>query len=296
MNFQETYNQYLHAFQEALKEINPREPDERETIFQAMDYSLLAGGKRIRPVLMLAVGELCGLTVEEVMPFALSLEMIHTYSLIHDDLPSMDNDDLRRGKPTNHKVFGEGMALLAGDGLLNGAFERLSSEVIRSKDLAYQKACAMNLIAKASGVDGMIGGQVIDVLFEGKQISLESLQKMHALKTGALLHAATFVPAILSNIHDSQKEALDMYAKRIGLAFQIKDDILDVEGNVEKLGKQVGSDQQNQKSTFVSLMGLESSKELLTRITQEAIDALQIFGEKAIFLIDLAKMLESREH
>ena len=258
-----------------------------------MNYSINAGGKRIRPVIMLSCAELiCG-NSDGVMPFACALEMIHTYSLIHDDLPCMDDDDLRRGKPTNHKVFGEAMAVLAGDALLNKAFEVIlkNSQVSPNMTIA-----AMSEIATASGTEGMIGGQVIDIESENKQIDAVTLMTLHLNKTGALIMAAAKVGALLAGGGRDDLLTVEEFSRYLGLAFQIKDDILDVEGNEESLGKKIGADEENKKSTFVSIYGLEQSKKILEDYTQKAIDALSSYGERAEFLIELSKFLLSREN
>jgi geranylgeranyl diphosphate synthase type II len=278
------------SLEETFKDIS----EERQTIANAMRYSLLAGGKRIRPVLVLAVCDMFSYELKKAIPFALAIEMIHTYSLIHDDLPAMDNDDLRRGKPTNHKVFGEDIAILAGDGLLNGAFELMATSLIEDPYTAYDKGKALQILAKAAGVDGMIGGQVIDVQSEGILVNEDILRKMHELKTGALLKAPVMVGAELSGASSEERERLETFAAKIGLAFQIKDDILDVEGDTQTLGKKVGSDGENKKSTFVTLFGLGKSKEILKNTTKEAVDSLAIFGDKALFLKLLAEKLADR--
>lgn len=277
-----------------LEKYLPQEDVIQKNVIEAMRYSVKAGGKRLRPTLALAVSRLLSGMDEEILPFAVALEMIHTYSLIHDDLPCMDNDDLRRGKPTNHKVFGEAMALLAGDGLLNKAFEVM----IRGALLSANKENALNTmeyISSASSDHGMIGGQVIDMENEGKNIPVEVLRKMHELKTGALICAAVMAPAYLNNAGEAEKKALLKYAQCIGLAFQVKDDILDVEGSEELLGKTIGSDNINGKTTYITIYGLDKSKEILDELTKNAVDSLDMFGEKASFLKELANYLLYRE-
>lgn len=266
-----------------------------KSLYSAMRYSLMAGGKRLRPVLSLAVCDMLGGSVEQVLPFACAVEMIHTYSLIHDDLPAMDNDDFRRGRPTNHKVYGEALAILAGDGLLNLAFEIMLENIIKNGDME-RKSKAAAVIAKAAGMNGMIAGQVIDLESEGKQVDNEILNRMHRLKTGALIKAPVVSAAILCGADADDIQKLDEFAENLGLAFQIKDDILDVEGSSEKLGKKVGSDADNNKSTYVTVYGLEKSKEILSDVTKKAVDALEKFGEKADFLRSLAKYLLEREN
>ena len=291
---------FYRELEEKIIEINKsldKYTEEKEapqgTIYKAMNYSINAGGKRIRPVIMLSCAELiCG-NYDGVMPFACALEMIHTYSLIHDDLPCMDDDDLRRGKPTNHKVFGEAMAVLAGDALLNKAFEVIlkNSQVSPNMTIA-----AMSEIATASGTEGMIGGQVIDIESENKQIDAVTLMTLHLNKTGALIMAAAKVGALLAGGGRDDLLTVEEFSRYLGLAFQIKDDILDVEGNEESLGKKIGADEENKKSTFVSIYGLEQSKKILEDYTQKAIDALSSYGERAEFLIELSKFLLSREN
>lgn len=258
----------------------------QKKIAEAMNYSLLAGGKRIRPVLMMAVYEAFGANEDEILPFAAALEMIHTYSLIHDDLPAMDDDDLRRGRPTNHVVYGEATAILAGDALLNLAFETALSA---SFD-AEKKLKATFLMAKASGYLGMIGGQVVDLEGEERKLSLSELKKMHAMKTGALIKAAAQMGCALSGRED---DALSEYAENLGLAFQLKDDILDETATVEELGKNIGSDKKNDKSTFISLCGMEKTETMLAEATKEAINALTGI-ENSEFLKEFAMYLLKR--
>ena len=287
-------------------------------LMEAMAYSLSSGGKRFRPVLMLAAGELLHLPESVLFPYARSLEMIHTYSLIHDDLPAMDNDDLRRGRPTNHKVFGEDMAILAGDALLNRAYEVLFGAVASSPEVE-RSVRAAGSIARAAGAAGMIGGQVLDMLgekgnpshlTEGKGVSsasgepaetqaasdLIALQRMHAMKTGALIRAAVEVPAILSGIGEQECEALMIYADQVGLSFQIRDDLLDLQGSENELGKPIGSDMRNGKRTFVTLLGPAGAQEALHHATRKAIGALDPFGARAAFLVELAQFVANRTH
>lgn len=308
MNFEEKYNSFVDTINKALdKYVVEKQTPERK-IYNAMKYSLMAGGKRLRPVLSLAVTELLNGNIKEVLPFACAIEMIHTYSLIHDDLPCMDNDDYRRGRLTNHKVFGESLAVLAGDALLNYAFEIMLESCMKQKegssDCAHNykssipldlKVNAMGIIANAAGVSGMIGGQVVDIESEGKKISKDLLMYMHRCKTGALIKSCVVSAAVLSNAGKEELKCLEKYAENIGLAFQIKDDILDVEGDSKVLGKPTGSDQVNEKSTFVSLYGMNQSKRMLVDITSNAINSLEIFREKADFLKKLADYLIERQ-
>lgn len=265
----------------------------QEKIFDAMSYSVSAGGKRLRPIIMLLVCDMLGGSEKEVLPFACALEMIHTYSLIHDDLPAMDNDDLRRGKPTNHKVFGEAMAILAGDSLLNMAFEITSSAEISDPQKALR---AIKELAKSSGVLGMIGGQVIDIESENKEISADLLLYLHTLKTGAIIRSSGTIGAILSGASEEKIKAIDAFCLNLGIAFQIQDDILDVLGNEQTLGKPIGSDAENHKTTFVTLFGLEKAKEKAVAYTNMAIESLSVFRNKADTLIELANYLTNRQY
>lgn len=265
-------------------------------IYEAMNYSLLSGGKRLRPVLLLAAYELFRSDENTAIPFACAMEMIHTYSLIHDDLPAMDNDDYRRGRPSNHKKFGEAAAILAGDGLLNKAFETgLKAAINGGTD--YEKALrALYEIAKSSGSEGMIGGQVVDMFGHEKISDLEDLKYMYSLKTGAIIKSSVAAGAMLGGANDEQLAALEEFADKIGLAFQIEDDILDVTGTLEKLGKATGSDAANHKTTFLTYVSVEEACRQAETLTDEAIKRLDIFGEKAFYLKELARYLTSRDH
>ncbi len=270
-----------------------RESPGLDRMLEAMAYSLSNGGKRIRPMLALEFCRLCGGEPEKAVPFALALEMIHTYSLIHDDLPCMDDDDMRRGKPSSHKVFGEADALLAGDGLLTLAFET----VLSAPDMtAEQKSAAGLALAKAAGCSGMIAGQVMDLANEGRKAELDEIAKTDRLKTGELIMAAASMGCIAANADEDKTSAAREYCADIGLAFQIVDDILDVTGSTELLGKPVGSDGENEKSTYVSLLGLERSKELAKELTEKAKAALSVFGDEKEFLIMLADRLADRKN
>lgn len=262
------------------------------TLAKSMNYSLMAGGKRLRPILVMAAADAVGADGEKFLHLATSIEMIHTYSLIHDDLPSMDNDDYRRGKLTNHKVFGDGIAVLAGDALLTLAFEVIadSPNVDTEKKLKVIKE-----MSHAAGAEGMVGGQVIDLESEGKKINMDTLRKMHSAKTGALFCAAIRSGAILGGATDKQLADLTQYARQFGLAFQITDDILDVTGDEASIGKPVGSDEKNHKSTYVTLGSLESARELAQTAVDEAKKALADFGKEADFLRELVDYLISRK-
>ena len=261
-------------------------------IYDAASYSLNVGGKRIRPILFMLVYFMYKGEDKEVIDMAAAIEMIHTYSLIHDDLPCMDNDDLRRGKPTNHKVYGENIAVLAGDALLNEAMILLMDFSIKhGKDALV----AAREIAYAAGADGMIGGQVVDIINEGKRISKEELNYMHLKKTGELIRSSIVAGAILAEADKSEIDLLNKFGMNLGLAFQIKDDILSEEGDEKILGKPVGNDKKMGKCTYVSKYGLEKSKEILDTITKDAIKELEKYGEKAKFLKELAIYIQNRD-
>lgn len=265
----------------------------QQRVFDAMAYSLLAGGKRLRPIIMLLVCKMCGGSESSALPFACALEMIHTYSLIHDDLPAMDNDDLRRGKPTNHIKFDEATAILAGDALLNLAFEITSAGTGAADKTALR---AISILAKASGAEGMIGGQIIDIESENKKLTIDELKYLHSLKTGALIRAAGACGAVLADAGDAAINATDEFCKNLGIAFQIRDDILDVTGDTKVLGKKTGSDAANNKNTYVSLLSLDSAEKLCAEYTQKAKEALAPFGEAAAPLLTLAEELVKRSN
>ena len=291
MDIKELIRQKADTVNDALKHYSEHEKNPQSLIYDAMDYSLFAGGKRLRPVIMLMVCDMLSGDEREVMPFACAMEMIHTYSLIHDDLPSMDNDDYRRGKLTNHKVYGEAIAILAGDALLNKAFETVTSAHYKNTGSTMR---AMAVLCKSSGTEGMIGGQTVDIESEGKKISPEELLYLHSLKTGAIIRSSGVIGAIMSGADDEQIDAVDTYCKNLGIAFQIQDDILDVLGNEETLGKATGSDDANEKTTFVTLYGIEKSKEAVENYTNKACGALSMFGSAAEPLTALAHLLVGR--
>ena len=276
-----------------VKNFCGRESVGLDGMLNAMAYSLKNGGKRIRPMLTLEFCRVCGGNPEAAIPFALGVEMIHTYSLIHDDLPCMDDDDMRRGKPSSHKVFGEANALLAGDGLLTLAFET----VLSAKDVSFEaKAKAGLELAKAAGCSGMIAGQVMDLANEGKTVGIDDIRNTDRLKTGELIKVAALLGCIVANADDEKIKAAEKYCNNIGLAFQIVDDILDVTSDAETLGKPIGSDSENKKSTYVSLLGLEESQAFADRLTAEAKAALDIFGGEGEFLSQLADKLLGRKN
>ena len=270
-------------------------PERPESLREAMRYSLLAGGKRLRPILCLAACELAGGDGELAIPTAVALEMIHTMSLIHDDLPAMDNDDLRRGRPTNHKVYGEANAILAGDALLTRAFEMVA---LRSPGVPAERLLAVvGELSLASGAPGLVGGQVVDLECEGKEVDLETLEYIHLHKTGALLRACVLCGALIGGASAELLDALRTYARGIGLAFQIIDDILDVTASSEVLGKTAGKDLAADKTTYPKLLGLEESKRRAEALVAEAKAALEPYGAggKAAPLLALAEFITSRD-
>ncbi|SMB94896.1 farnesyl-diphosphate synthase [Desulfonispora thiosulfatigenes DSM 11270] len=271
------------------KEIYPKE------IHEAMNYSVMAGGKRLRPILCLAAADAVGGNSEELIDVACALEIIHTYSLIHDDLPCMDNDDLRRGKPTNHIVFGEAIALLAGDGLLTYAFEVLSKAGLKSNN-AENYLRVIHEISGAVGTMGMIGGQVVDIQSENMEIDLKTLEYIHKCKTAALIKTSVRAGAILGGGTKEQIDALTTYAENLGLAFQITDDLLDVFGDETIVGKNIGSDDKNNKATFPKLLGIDKTKEIAQATVEQAIDALKMFDTNSAPLKELAKYLLVRKN
>lgn len=280
--------------EEALEHYLPPQKGFYNPIVEAMRYSLFAGGKRLRPILCLAATEIVGGKKETALPVACALEMIHTYSLIHDDLPAMDNDDFRRGKPTNHRVFGEAMAILAGDGLLTEAFYLLTYPDLLEKIPPAQLVWISHLIAQAAGFRGMVSGQVMDLEATGKEIGLEELKAIHDHKTGALIRVAVESGAIIGGGNKTEVEALKEYGTQIGLAFQIVDDVLDIEGNPEDMGKNTGSDEPQQKATYPKLVGLNEAKEMAQTCIKRGIHALKPFGERAMPLKALAQYIIER--
>ena len=266
-----------------------------DIVHNAMKYSLSIGGKRIRPVLVLEFCRLCGGDIYKALPFAAAIEMIHTYSLIHDDLPCMDNDDMRRGMPSCHKKFGEEYALLAGDGLLTRAFGVIAESEIAEKSPAVAIE-AIRQLSLLAGPNGMIGGQVVDLRNEDKPCSIDTLRTMDSLKTGALIKCSALLGVLAAKGTDKETEAAIAYAENLGHAFQIVDDILDVIGDEKELGKPIGSDADSNKSTYVSILGIEESKKRADELTKKAIDSLEIFGSDADFLRNLAVSLISRKN
>lgn len=286
-------NEYVSLINSRLSELIPECDFGEDIVHEAMKYSLSIGGKRIRPVLVLEFCRVCGGKIEDAVDFACALEMIHTYSLIHDDLPCMDDDELRRGMPACHIRFGEAYALLAGDGLLTCAFGVIANSVMSRKN-PTAALNAVSALSYLSGCNGMIGGQVIDLINENKETSLEVLEALDRLKTGALIRCAAVLGCLCAGADEASTDACISYAEKIGHAFQVVDDILDVIGDEKQLGKPVGSDADNNKSTYVSLLGLEKSKELAALLTDEAVSSIDFFGEDADFLKELAVKLTKR--
>ena len=299
MNFNEQLQQKAADAEDILKKYLPEEEGYQKKVIEAMNYSVLAGGKRLRPVLMKESFLLFGGQGEMIEPFMAALEMIHNYSLVHDDLPAMDNDEYRRGRKTTWTVYGEGMAVLAGDGLLNYAYETAAKAFDKADDLEEMKrvARALQILAEKAGIYGMIGGQNGDLEAEEGKLPLteELLLFIHEKKTAALIQAALMIGGILAGASDTEIRSLEKAAYDIGIAFQIQDDILDVTGNEKILGKPIGSDEKNHKLTYVSLNGLEKSREDVKRLSGEAEEILSSFQEKNPFLISLIDSLITRQ-
>lgn len=288
--------EHCDRFELALPAFMPATDGLQATVARAMAYACEGGGKRIRPVLVLEFCRLCGGDPKAALPFAAALEMIHSYSLVHDDLPCMDNSLVRRGRPSTHAVVGETMALLAGDGLLNLAFETMLSPANRG-DLAAERVLgAASALADAAGIEGMVGGQVIDLESEGKAIDLSVLEALQRGKTAALLIAACVMGVRLAGGTAAQERAARLYGENIGLSFQIVDDILDITATAQQLGKPVGSDAANEKVTYVSLLGLEQARKLAADRTAVALEALESFGAEGESLRQLAQALLTRDH
>ena len=292
MTFKDVMEGYQKTVETYLQTLFAEDAPQKQ-LFDAMRYSLLAGGKRIRPILVLEFCRICGGDAEKAMPFAAAIEMVHTYSLIHDDLPCMDNDDMRRGKPSSHKAFGEANALLAGDSLLTFAFETALS----APEIDDRKRCETALeLAKAAGCSGMIAGQVMDLANEAKSVTVDEIKATDRLKTGEMIRVSALLGCIVSGADEEKIKAAEKYCENIGLAFQIVDDILDVTSDEATLGKPIGSDSENEKSTYVSLLGLEESAQYARELTERAKSALDIFGCEGEFLSELADKLSNRKN
>lgn len=296
MNFKEELKDRVDHIEAILKEYLPKEEGWQKTVIAAMNYSVLAGGKRLRPMLMEETYRLFGGKGREIEPFMAAIEMIHTYSLVHDDLPAMDNDEYRRGRKTTHVVYGEAMAILAGDGLLNYAFETAMKSFTMEGDLE-KKARALSVLAQKAGIYGMIGGQTADIEAEdlGDQVTTEHLMFIHAHKTSALIEAAMMTGAILAGASQEEIAQIEKAAYEIGIAFQIQDDILDVTSTLEMLGKPIGSDAKNHKTTYVTLKGLEESRKEQQELSLHAIETIRNIGYSNDFLMELVTSLITRE-
>ncbi|PKM96119.1 MAG: farnesyl-diphosphate synthase [Firmicutes bacterium HGW-Firmicutes-1] len=295
MEFKLELNKRIDYIINLLKIYLPKQVENNELLVEAMAYSLLAGGKRMRPIFMLEAFTILNGEGKIINPFMAAIEMIHTYSLIHDDLPALDNDELRRGMPTCHVKFGENIAILAGDALLNRAFEIAIEEALINPKMNVIRA--MNEIGKAAGANGMIGGQVADVLNENKPIDIELLNYIHTHKTSAMIEASFVVGALLANATEREVEVFRSIGKNIGLAFQIQDDILDVTGSEFELGKPINSDEKNSKVTYVTLKGMEKSTQIVFEQLEEAVTYLQSFdSDKCEFLLAFIEYLKTRNH
>ena len=293
MEFKENLKIYQEGINEELKKYIKNKDVPEKILNSSMEYSLMAGGKRLRPILIVATYEIFKKDIKKCLPYAVAIEMIHNFSLIHDDLPGIDNDDFRHGKLTNHKKYNEATAILAGDGLLNNAYIVISED-LKNTDSKKKKKKIRVFNEFTLAVDRMIAGEYVDTEYEGKEIQAEYLDYIHENKTGALLKLCVRTGAILAECKEQDLEILTKYAEKIGLAFQIKDDILSEEGNEEILGKPVGNDKAKGKCTYVSKYGLEGAKEKLNKITEEAIEELKIYGKKAEFLNQLAFYIKDR--
>ena len=302
-NFEKELSIRVEAIEKVIKSFLPKEEGYAKTVLEAMNYSILAGGKRLRPMLMLETYRLFGGRGREIEPFMAAIEMIHTYSLVHDDLPAMDNDEYRRGRKTTHVVYGEALGILAGDGLLNYAFETaMKAFPLQAEDMTELNsgmllsiARAMDILARKAGIFGMIGGQTADIETEGStEITTEQLLFIHENKTAALIQASMMVGAVLAGASASEIERIEKCAYNIGIAFQIQDDILDVTGTQEELGKPIGSDEKNGKQTYVTLNGLETSREHVRVLSEEAVQIIESVGGDSTFLKELIVSLIHR--
>lgn len=295
MDFKDYLDEKRVMVEEALEGIFPDPEGPAADIISAMRYSLFAGGKRLRPILCMAGAEAVGGEAKDVLPVACALELIHTYSLIHDDLPVMDDDDMRRGKPTSHKVFGEAVAVLAGDGLLTKAFHVMTGADFVKRVRPNALLAVIARIAQAAGYEGMVGGQVVDIQSEGKEVDPSIVEFIHTRKTAALISASVVSGAVLVGAEEDQVQALDSYGQNIGLAFQVSDDILDIEGDSRELGKIVGSDARQEKITYPAVLGLKRSKDIQKELVQQAIESLAPFDRRAEPLRQIAEYIIVRK-
>lgn len=295
MNFNKEYESRISYIESILNQYLPKQEGYQKIIMEAMEYSLMAGGKRLRPMLMWESYRLFGGRSRVIEPFMAAIEMIHTYSLVHDDLPAMDNDEYRRGRKTTHVVYGEDMGILAGDALLNYAFETACRAFDMEPENSRRIGAALKILAGKAGIYGMIGGQVVDVKESGNSLSGEMLDFIYRLKTSALIESSMMTGAVLAGADEKDISKIEQIARRIGLAFQIQDDILDVTSTTEVLGKPVHSDEKNEKTTYVTWKGLEESKKDVARMTEEAVEELHAFKPTDGFLEELLKRLVYRE-
>ena len=293
MSFKEELRTKTEEIEKLLTTYLPQETGFQKTVLEAVNYSITAGGKRLRPLLMKETYQMFGGEGKVVEPFMAAMEMIHTYSLVHDDLPAMDNDEYRRGKKTTHAVYGEAMGILAGDALLNLAFETAAGAF--DIETSARTAKALQILSKKAGIYGMIGGQVVDVESEGQPLSREKLDFIYRLKTSALIEAAMMVGAVLAGASDEEVAAIERVANDVGLAFQIQDDILDVTSTLEVLGKPIHSDDKNNKTTYVTLEGLDKAKKDVEEISERALSTMASLEHKNAFLEELIRMLITRE-
>ena len=295
MNFKQELKKYQEIVENELTKYIKDKNCPEKTLNESMEYSLMAGGKRLRPILVLATYKLFKDDCEECMPFAVAIEMVHNFSLIHDDLPEIDNDDFRHGKPTNHKMYDECTALLAGDALFNYSNVVITDDLRDELDIKQisMKIMALNEFVKAK--DRMICGEYFDTVSEGQLLTLEQLEYMHRNKTGALIKESVRIGALLAGVSNQELQVLTNYAENIGLAFQIKDDILSEVGDSKKMGKPVGNDREMNKATYVTKYGLERAQEMLDDVINEAMTSIRIFGDRSAFLLDLALYIKDRE-
>ena len=293
MEFQAELKNRVDYIEKIIGDYLPIEEGKQQIIFEAMNYSILAGGKRLRPMIMMETAKLFNNFNQDVRPFMAAMEMIHTYSLVHDDLPAMDNDDYRRGRLTTHKKFGHAMGILAGDALLNYAYEVCSEAILYAEDMA-KAARAFNILSKRSGAYGMVGGQTVDVMLTDTEIDKETLDFIYKKKTSALLEASMSIGAVLAGANEEQLALVEKMGNKLGLAFQIQDDVLDVVGDSEVIGKPVLSDEKNNKTTYVTIYGVEKCKEISKELMEEAIGILEYLGDNE-FLKELFKSLINRE-
>ena len=294
-----SYQDYKEIIDAHLLDFIPNIDNKSISLYESMKYSLTAGGKRLRPILLLAACEFAGGDINEAIPYACAVEYIHTYSLIHDDLPAMDNDDLRRGLPTNHKIYGDALAILAGDGLLTTAFEAINKDMMMyfdNPEKMRKRISASFEIAKGAGCKGMVAGQVSDIEAETNDCSNEMLEYIHINKTAALIKSAIKAGLYLGNPSSDMLSQLDKYAENLGLAYQIADDILDVIGNPEELGQETGSDKKKNKTTYTSINGLEAAQDRLEQLTENAVEAIADYYDNAEFFRDLVLELKDRRN